>query len=240
MQLDFNTMESKVFKFYIPSNAGVKDVESQIKAVTITAAPFLPTAENILLSASTKPDVIPTSASRKGVPGWRKGQTLRLSDQHKEDWCTDCYVTILVDIQDAGKYYIMAKTNVGIMQIHQEKKVDDVAFFGERTCYKYYVQDAFKTVQVRVQQYSGLISYAVNPRTIPLDQESAAYKTIASQNSLLKISKRERQLGKASMGLYYICVFPHMTSTFTLLVTEYDPDQTFTTLDDGYDQNGEL
>lgn len=64
---------------------------------------------------------------------------LRLSNYFAEDWCTDCWITIMVDVTDVGKYNIMAKSNIGVMQLSQDKKVDDVAFFGDKTCYKYYV-----------------------------------------------------------------------------------------------------
>ena len=64
------------------------------------------------LFASTKGSVTADKSSRKGTSGWRKGQTLRISDDDKlDDWCTDCYVKILLDVTTKGKYQIMAKTN---------------------------------------------------------------------------------------------------------------------------------
>jgi hypothetical protein len=40
-------------------------------------------------------------------------------------------VTILVDVVDAGRYSVKAKTNVGVPKLYQEKRVDDIAYFGE-------------------------------------------------------------------------------------------------------------
>src|SRR5690606_35516097 len=115
-QLQFKALETKLFKFFIPKSTS-KDEDYKVNSVVIGVAPLLPNTEDIILAASTKQDVAPSSASRKGVPGWRKGKTLRLSEYYKEDWCTDCWVTILVDVTEAGTYQILAKTNVGVMQI---------------------------------------------------------------------------------------------------------------------------
>ncbi len=73
LQIDFGAEESKIFTFYIPASTLSQDKNNVISSVTITAASFLPGNDKILLAASTKENVVPTSASRKGVPGWRKG-----------------------------------------------------------------------------------------------------------------------------------------------------------------------
>ncbi len=56
---------------------------------------------------------------------------MRLDEHSQEEWCTNCYVNILVDITEAGKYQIMAKTNIGIAQLYADKRIDDVAFYGD-------------------------------------------------------------------------------------------------------------
>ena len=76
-----------------------------MKSVVITAVPLLPIDEKMSLYASTKGSVTADSSSRKGTSGWRRGQTLRISDgDDKSDWCTDCYVKILLDVTTKGKY----------------------------------------------------------------------------------------------------------------------------------------
>ena len=112
-QVDFAQNEAKVFRFYIPANsARGKDESSRIKSVMITAVPLLPVDEKMSLYASTKGSVNPDANSRKGTAGWRRGQTLRLSDDDTSEWCTDCYIKILLDVTTGGKYQIMAKTNI--------------------------------------------------------------------------------------------------------------------------------
>ena len=175
MQVDFNAMETKLFRFKIPANSGTRDQQNRVTSVTIGAAPVLPQSDNILLAASTQANVIPTSASRKGVPGWRKGQTLRLSE-NGEDWCTDCWITLLVDVTDPGKYSIIAKSNVGIQQLQAERPFDDVAFIGDKVCYKYNVQSAESDLVLRVKQYSGLISFTMNPKKAAESYAEGAFK----------------------------------------------------------------
>jgi hypothetical protein len=116
-----------------------------------------------------------------------------LSESAPEDWCNDCWITILVDVTDAGKYSIMAKSNVGIMQLQPDKKVDDVAFFGDKTCYKYYVQSAESDMVLKVQQYSGLISFTVNPKKPAESFESSAFKHVGTANTNLVITSKERK-----------------------------------------------
>jgi hypothetical protein len=43
----------------------------------------------------------------------------------------------------------MAKTNVGVPTLLQGVKLDDVSFYGERQCYKYFVKDPNTDVNVR-------------------------------------------------------------------------------------------
>ena len=84
----------------------------------ITAAPLLPTDEKMNLYASTKGAINPKQQDlpKKGTSGWRKGQTLRLSEEDdSNDWCTDCFITILLDVTQAGMYQVIAKSNMGIV-----------------------------------------------------------------------------------------------------------------------------
>lgn len=132
------------------------------------------------MTATAVKDETPDTKSSRGVPGWRKGQVLRLSESSGRDWCNDCWITILVDVTELGKYSIVAKSNVGIMQLQPDTKVDDVAFFGDKTCYKYYVQNTDTDLVLKVQQYSGLISFTVNPKTPAESYTSAAFKYVGT------------------------------------------------------------
>lgn len=82
-------------------------------SVTIKAAPFLPGIEDLTLSASSEKNALPTTASVRGVPAWVKGQALRLSENkyNSTDWCTNCNMSIMVDVVEPGRYYIIAKSD---------------------------------------------------------------------------------------------------------------------------------
>jgi len=58
----------------------------------------------------------------------------------------------------------MAKTNVGIVTLQEGVKFDDVSFYGERQCYKYFVKDSSTDVNVRFAQFSGISSLTFNPK----------------------------------------------------------------------------
>lgn len=75
-----------------------------MKSVVITAVPLLPIDEKMTLYASTKGSVTADQKSKRGTSGWRKGQTLRISEDDQGEWCTDCNVKILLDVTMKGKY----------------------------------------------------------------------------------------------------------------------------------------
>eukprot|EP00347_Sterkiella_histriomuscorum_P008919 403343241 len=240
LQLDFHTDETKLFRFYVPAGSASKDEENRVSSVTLTASPILSQQDNIILTATAVKDETPNTKSSRGVPGWRKGQVLRLSEQSGTDWCTDCWINILVDVTENGKYSIIGKSNVGVSQLQADIKVDDVAFFGDKTCYKYYVQNTESDFVLKVQQYSGLISFTVNPKKPAESYDSAAFRYVGTQNSVLKITPNERRNVSQPKGLYYICAVPHMTSTFSIVITEPSRNQLFTYLEDSYDETGEI
>lgn len=134
----------------------------------------------------------------------------------------------------------MAKSNVGVMQLHTDKKVDDVAFFGDKTCYKYYVQSNEHDMVLKVKQYSGLLSFTVNPKKPAESYDTASFKHVGTSNTNLVISPAERKAAGQQKGLFYICAIPHMTSTYSIMVTEPSKLQLFSYLEDGYDENGEI
>lgn len=100
------------------------------------------------LAVSSKKKVTPSTNTMKGVPAWNKGQAMRLVEGGRE-FCTDCTLTILVDVVEAGRYSVTAKTNVGTPKLYAGKKVDDVAYFGDEVCYSYYVKDAKSDLQIK-------------------------------------------------------------------------------------------
>jgi hypothetical protein len=109
----------------------------------------------------------------------------------------------------------MAKTNVALLQLADGSKLDDVSFYGERQCYKYYVKDARTNVNVRVAVFSGMVSYTFNPKNIPESFDNAKYKNAESGNSVIVVTPADRS-GSSNVGLYYACVFAHMTSTYSV------------------------
>lgn len=117
VEVDYAPFEAKVFKFHIPARRANVEDAMQIKSIVITAVPLLPMDEKMNLYATTKGAINPKKQQRKGTSGWRKGQTLRLSEEDLDEWCTDCFVTILLDVTAAGKYQIQTRTNIGISQI---------------------------------------------------------------------------------------------------------------------------
>ncbi|CDW74582.1 UNKNOWN [Stylonychia lemnae] len=239
-QIDFQIWETKIFKFKVPKSTS-KDSEYKLNQVDIRAAPLVEKHDKIVLLASIKSDVTPNAQTKRGIPAWRKGQTLRLSDIHKDEWCTDCYITILVDVNDPGAYQIMAKTNTGLLTLQTDKRLDDLVFYSEKQCYKYYVQQAKSDVFIRVAQYSGLISYTFNPKQMLESKQKAPFQhNSTNKNSIMVVTPNDRKQSGAIQGLYYLCFFGHMTSTYSIVISELEHGADYQQLLDGHDQNGEV
>jgi hypothetical protein len=45
------------------------------------------------------------------IPAWKKGKVARINSKNFDGWCKGCEVKILLDVQDAGYYHIMAQTS---------------------------------------------------------------------------------------------------------------------------------
>lgn len=88
--------------------------------------------------------------------------------------------------------------------------------------------------------YSGLVSYSLNPDKMPIDHEDSKFKNVAIGSSRLVISKREREEADCAAGLFYLCVFPHITSTYSLKVSEVLTNQEFKQIEDEFDEVDEL
>jgi len=121
-------------------------------------------------------------------------------------------------------------------------KIDDVAFYGEKQCYKYYVKEPTSDIHIKLAQFSGIVSYTFNHDTIPDSFENSTFKQSDFGNSELVITVNDRIIAGYTHleGLYYLCVFAHMTSTYSIVVEETEMDQKFHSLEDGWDQNGEV
>lgn len=70
--------------------------------------------------------------SKKGQPAWKKGQVVRITSDEHYMWCTDCYLTIILDVQDEGYYHIVAQTNDVAPLVYNGIQVDDIVGFDDR------------------------------------------------------------------------------------------------------------
>jgi hypothetical protein len=70
-----------------------------VKSLTIESGTVLLSKEGeegMLMTALTK-NRRSTSAGKRGIQGWRRGISLRMSDS-KDEWCTECWLNIMVDV----------------------------------------------------------------------------------------------------------------------------------------------
>ena len=87
-------------------------------------------SEDIILAVGSK-GKMPSTATKRGIAGWRRGMTLRVTDDNIDEWCMECWVHVLVDVTEPGLYSVAAKTNQGVLQIKNGESIDDVLYHKE-------------------------------------------------------------------------------------------------------------
>ena len=71
---------------------------------------------------------------------------------------------------------------------------------------------------MRLSLYSGFVSYALHPSEPPANYESALHRVENQHDSGFVLTATSR--APHSTGLYYLCVYPHLTSTYSLSLSE--------------------
>lgn len=68
----------------------------------------------------------------------------------------------------------------------------------------------------------------MNPGEIPKPVNEAAFTMAGHQSSQMTVSAKERSKFKGGKGkeagTYYVCLYPHMTSTYSIVVNEASAD----------------
>lgn len=72
----------------------------------------------------------------------------------------------MLDVIEEGQYSIKASTNAGPKHVYENKKIDDMVYFGEEICYTYYVNSKNSDLLIKFETFSGLYSYNVSPENL--------------------------------------------------------------------------
>jgi hypothetical protein len=54
------------------------------------------------------------------------------------------------------------------------------------------------------------------------------------------LTPNDRKNASQPKGLYYICSIPHMTATYSIIVSERSKNQKFSYIENGYDETAEI
>jgi len=98
---------------------------------------------------------------------------------------------VLLSVAKPGRYSILARTDSGDSErVHQGKNIFGLGQAGENVCYKYYIQDPAKNLDVRMKQYSGISSLSINPAVKPKDHNAAEFKNFGGSDAVVRLSPR--------------------------------------------------
>jgi hypothetical protein len=90
----------------------------------------------------------------------------------------------MVDVVEAGRYMIMAKSNTAKPRVYEGKKMDDAIYYGDEQCYHYYVKSASSDVTIKFQLFSGLVSSLIEPWDVAWRiADGSANRTFRSQSN---------------------------------------------------------
>lgn len=103
---------------------------------------------DLILSSTAVQGELPSTSQEKciiGEPVWTQGKAIRLTEKSQsggsyinhesqiiKQWCTDCWISVLLSVQREGKYSIIARASLGEAQvIYEDRVVLGVAQYGE-------------------------------------------------------------------------------------------------------------
>lgn len=124
--------------------------------------------------------------------------------------------------------------------VYEDKLVMGIAGYGERVCYKYNVKRHDTNLDVMFKMYSGLATQSINPHKLPADYHQSAFKTELPDpfdTSIRVTPEMRRQHGT---GFYFICVFAHMTSSYSLMVHETSATAGYQAMETGFAYHSRL
>jgi hypothetical protein len=152
MQVYLYKEEARVFTFTIP-------VSESVDFLTVKASAYRGSAHDFELRVQAPSKEDPEVAvEQRGVPAWKKGQVVRLSEANFEKaWCKGCQIKILLDVQDEGYYHIMAKTSDSVPLLSNGDQIDDLVTYDQVQCYRYYVSSPSTQVQFQLTTFSGKV-----------------------------------------------------------------------------------
>ena len=144
-----------------------------------------------------------------------------------EAFCKGCEYGALVETKREGSFKITFKTDNEVHPINEESPyVRDIVTYGEHNCYTYNVNDQLKPLNIFLYVYSGDPDIFVNPLTLPKDIiTDSKFKSKGLFNENLEISAEERDAAGAVTGLYYICIYGEIRSSYELVVLNSDQEQ---------------
>jgi hypothetical protein len=82
------------------------------------------------------------------------------------------------------------------------------------------VKSIDSNLDVNFKLYSGIATQVINPLEVPADYRDAKFEVSAPDMLDTSMRLTPEMRGEHSVGLYYICVFAHMTSSFSVIVKE--------------------
>ena len=140
---------------------------------------------------------------------------------NSEDFCLGCVYKILVETSVEGSFKVTFKTDEEIQTLPVNNSyVRDIVGYHEHNCYKYEVLEGEAPMNIFLIPYSGNPDLFVNPDSIPMNNlHSAKSTSTGSHYENLEISAEERERENALTGIYMICVYGSLRSSYEMLIT---------------------
>lgn len=133
-----------------------------------------------------------------------------------------------MSVEQQGRYLIQAKANhAEPVQIGANEEIFGVGQFGQTVCYNFKVDKAESNMDISLRRFSGVSTLLVNPKTAPAQIKDAKFVAVDGSNQFLRITQDQRAEVGPKRGQYFVCVFSHTFSSWSLTVAESSPEQQF-------------
>ncbi len=87
--------------------------------------------------------------------------------------------------------------------------------------------------------FSGLVSFSMNPLEPPKTHLSSKFHSSGNYDTVLVIKPDDRARDQKK-GINYVCVYAHLTSTYSVMIHELETKTSFTYIEDSFVEVSEV
>ena len=249
--LEFQSNDAKIVKFFIPEN------NNNFQRMLVRIQQIHPQQINESFSFFMNEGANPPTTSKyhfKGIEAWNSGQCILVTDNYSNLWSGSSFggfsrsnvnYTLLIQAPQGSNLQVRVQAYNDLMKVKLHQNLQDMVYMDSKITYELNIDDdadtqsAFQlnTLMLTLTAFSGNPDIYVHPDTLPNNITDYKWKSTEEGKESLVITSAERQAAKATDKKFYITIYGKLTSTFSLWI---GTSQVMNYLTFGVAQTGEV